>query len=73
MDIRFKSVEELKNRLMPALKVRKRELKRDNCNITEEELWNYLLNKYWKNASNLSLAKMVDDILNRDILFDDVI
>lgn len=67
MDINFSSVEELKRRLMPALRLRKRELKRQNCYMTEEELWNYFVNNYWKKSIQLSLAKMVDDILNREI------
>lgn len=67
MDVNFSSVEELKSRLMPALKLRKRELKRQNYHITEEEIWNYFVNNYWKKSIQLSLAKMVDDILNREI------
>ena len=67
MEPKFCSLEELKKRIMPALRVRKRELKRTNINITEEELWNYFVDKYWKNAINLSLAKMVDNVLNDEV------
>lgn len=67
MDLNFSSVEELKKRLMPALRVRKRELKLNNYYITEEEIWNYFVNNHWKKSIQLSLAKMVDDILNREI------
>ena len=67
MEPKFSSLEELKKRIMPALRVRKRELKRTNINITEEELWNYFVDKYWKNAINLSLAKMVDNVLNDEV------
>lgn len=67
MDLNFSSVEELKKRLMPALRVRKRELKLNNYSITEEEIWNYFVNNHWKKSIQLSLAKMVDDILNREI------
>ena len=64
MDIRFTSLDELKSRLMPALRLRKRELRKQNPTVTEEDIWIYFASNYWKNASNLSLAKMVNDILN---------
>ena len=67
MDLNFSSIEELKQRLMPALRLRKRELKRQNYHITEEELWNYFVENFWKRSIQLSLAQMVDDILNREI------
>lgn len=69
MDIEFHSLEELKKRIMPAIRVRKRELRKSSIPITEEELWNYFVNNYWKNATNLSLAKMVDNVLNDDVVF----
>lgn len=69
MDIEFSSIEELKRRVMPALRLRKRELKRQNYHITEEELWNYFVDNFWKKSIQLSLAKMVDDILNREIKY----
>ena len=61
MDIRFRSLDELKSRLMPALRLRKRELRKQNSTVTEEDIWIYF-------ASNLSLAKMVNDILNEEII-----
>lgn len=67
MDINFSSIEELKQRLMPALRLRKRELKRNNYHITEEEIWHYFANNFWKKSIKLSLAQMVDDILNKEI------
>ena len=67
MEINFSSVEELKKRLMPALRIRKRELKRNGYIINEEEVWTYFVNNFWKQANNLSLAQMVDDILNKEI------
>lgn len=69
MEPSFNSLEELKVRIMPALRVRKRELKKSNINITEEELWHYFVDNYWKNATNLSLAKMVDNVLNDEVIF----
>lgn len=67
MDISFSSVLELKQRLMPALKLRKREMKKQNIFITEEEIWDYFVNHFWKHSVQLSLAQMVDDVLNREI------
>ena len=70
MDIKFSNILELKQRLMPALRNRKRSLKRRNIITTEEELWNYFANNFWKKSTNLSLAKMVDDILNQEVNID---
>ena len=68
MDIRFRSLDELKSRLMPALRLRKRELRKQNSTVTEEDIWIYFASNYWKNASNLKLEKMVNDILNEEII-----
>jgi len=69
MEPKFNNIQELKERLMPALRNRKRELKRQNIITTEEEIWNYFANNIWKKANDLSLAKMVDDILNEEVSF----
>ena len=34
--------------------------------VKEEDIWNYNKNKKWKNATSLTLAGIVDDILNTD-------
>ena len=62
----FANVLELKERVMPALKIRVKELRKQNFNINEDELFNYFVN-IWKNEYNLTLADIVDDILNREI------
>ncbi len=62
----FTNVLELKERVMPALKIRVRELRKQSFNINEDELFNYFVN-IWKNEYNLTLADIVDDILNREI------
>lgn len=67
MDTSFSSVDELKKRLMPALRLRKKQLKKQDINMTEEMLWNYFVNNYWKKANNLSLYEMVNDILNEEV------
>lgn len=66
MDLEFKSIEELKNRVMPALRIRVRELKKDNYQVTEDSLWEYFV-RIWQNKKNLTLADLVDDVLNAKI------
>lgn len=63
----FKTVEELKIRVMPALRVRRRELKTQNIQISEEELWDYFVENYFRKSYQLSLSKVVDIILNEPI------
>lgn len=64
-DIKFKSLEELYKRLIPAFNVKINDLRRNNIkNIQSEDLWNYLRKKSWNNSTNLSLGEMVNDILN---------
>ncbi|MBR6113149.1 MAG: hypothetical protein IKP79_01390 [Bacilli bacterium] len=63
----FSSIDELKERLTPALKIRVRELKRKNINLTVDELWSYFI-RIWKDKQNLTLATLVDDILNKEII-----
>lgn len=67
MDIKFNSVEEVKRRLMPALRIRRRELKKEGINLEIDLLWTYCVNNYFKKATNLSLSMMVDYILNGEI------
>ncbi len=67
MEMEFHSVSELKERLTPALKIRKKDLKKQNINLEIEEIWDYFVENYFKKTINLSLAKMVDYILNGEI------
>ncbi len=66
-EIKFKSITDLYKRVFPALTTKKVELAKEKISITELELWNYLKNNNWDKANNLSLAEMVNDILNLDI------
>lgn len=64
----FSSLEELYNRIKPALKTKCTELKRMNYYyIKEEDIWNYLKEYKWKKTRNLNLFEMASDILNLDI------
>ncbi len=67
MNIEFESIKDLYERLKPALNTKEKELQRNNIKyIKQEDIWNYLKIEKWKNAKNLLLHEMVDDILNCD-------
>ena len=64
-EIKFNSLQELYNRVKPALNTKRHELiSRGYTYITNKDIWNYLTNYYWTNSQYLSLCEMVDDILN---------
>ncbi len=61
----FKSIEELYNRIKPALYSKVQEFKRNHISyIKEEDIWNYLSTTSWKRAESLSLAEMVHEIMS---------
>ncbi len=62
----FNNIIELKARILPALKIRVKELRKQNINFTEETLFRYFIN-IWKDQYNLTLSDIVDDILNKKI------
>lgn len=65
MEVEFKSLEELYQRVRPALFTKKEEMRRNGYDyIHEEDIWNYLKETKWPNDKNLTLYQMVDDILN---------
>lgn len=67
-DLKFESLKELYDRVLPALRSKVKELKRQNVSyIKEEDIWNILKTSKWMNHQTLTLAEMVDDILNTDI------
>ena len=69
MEIYFSNQDELYIRLLPALRIKKKELnKRLKTNITEKDIWEYLKNIKWTKSIGLSLSVMVDDILKLDSL-----
>lgn len=73
MDLEFNSLEELYNRLRPALNAKMSELKANGYGyLKPEDIWNYLKEKKWKSSHDLMLSDMVSDILNSDnALIDD--
>lgn len=67
MDIEFNSIKELYERLEPALMAKVDDLNRHGIEYIKcEDVWNYLKLNKWRNANNLLLYQMVDDILNID-------
>jgi len=67
MEIEFNSLEELYDRIKPALKTKKSEMQRAGfLYIKETDIWNYFKEIKWQNAKDLSLHDMVNDIINID-------
>lgn len=70
MDIKFNSLQELYERVKPALTTKREEMKRLGIYyVKEEDIWNYFKETKWTKATNLSLYQMVSDILNTDNIF----
>lgn len=64
-NLEFKNLDELYNRIKPALYSKVEELKRKSIYyIKEEDIWNYFSSSSWRKSESLSLANMVSDILN---------
>ena len=70
MDIKFNSLQELYERVKPALTTKREEMKRLGIYyVKEEDIWNYFKETKWIKATNLFLYQMVSDILNTDNIF----
>lgn len=68
MDIVFSSKEELYERVKPALKTKKNELDKLGFSyITGLDIWNYLIEKKWRQGKNLMLSDIVNDILRVEV------
>ncbi len=66
MDFGLNNSLDLYKRLLPAINSKINELsKYEIFYVKREDIWNYLKQEKWKN-DNISLAEMVDDILNTD-------
>ncbi len=62
-EIKFKSLSELYERILPALRSKTRELNKKGFNyIHEEDIWNYLKSYHWISSRDLDLGSMVNDI-----------
>ena len=61
----FNSINELRERLMPALRSKLKELHSMGLKYIElNDIWYYLKENVWKLEEGLTLSTMVDDILN---------
>ncbi|NLL02235.1 MAG: hypothetical protein GX265_04370 [Mollicutes bacterium] len=61
----FKNLEELYQKVLPALTTKVNELKRSNIKyINEIDIWRFLRKNYWQNSKELTLGDMVNDILS---------
>ena len=68
-DEKISSIEDLYRRLLPAIRTKISEFKREKItNITELDIWNYCIKNKWKNKKDLRLYEMVNDILELDII-----
>lgn len=64
---KFTSIEELYQKLLPALRTKKSEMVRAKMiNIKEIDIWKYFCKYVWPNKNNLTLGEMVNDILSTD-------
>ncbi|HHU54539.1 MAG TPA: hypothetical protein GXZ63_01850 [Mollicutes bacterium] len=67
MDVAFNSLEELYERIKPALTTKRREMHRNGFDyIKDEDIWNFLKEIKWLNSNSLALHEMVSDVLNCD-------
>ena len=64
MDIKFNSAYELYNKVLPALRVKRRELNKKGKNVKENHIFLSLIKDKWKEETNLTLNEVVNDILN---------
>ena len=66
-DIHFETLEELYQRLLPALRSKKKLLRAGGFkSIDEHDIWEYLVNNKWNDSYGLELCDIVDDVLNID-------
>lgn len=64
----FASLKELYKKLIPAFNVKKRLILNSKYKtITNENIWKYLTEAKWRQANNLSLPEMVNDIITVDL------
>ena len=66
--MQFASLQQLYQKLIPAFNVKNRLIKYSKYkDITNENIWIYLAETKWKNAYNLELPEMVNDIITVDL------
>jgi hypothetical protein len=66
--MQFATLQQLYKKLLPAFNVKIRLIKYSkHKHITNENIWLFLANTKWKNAHNLELPEMVNDIITVDL------
>jgi len=66
-EIVFKTQEELYKRILPALRSKRKMMKKDGySSIKESDIWDYMRYICWSDSYGLELCDMVDGILNTD-------
>ena len=66
---KYNNVNELYVRILPALKTKVAELKREKIfYIKEKDIWNYCVENIWQNKKDLRIYELVDNILNIDAI-----
>lgn len=64
----FTSLSQLYRTLIPAFNVKQRLIKNSKYKeITNENIWSYLTDTKWRNAKDLSLSEMINDIITVDL------
>ncbi len=65
MEMEFKTLKELYDRVKPALYSKLKEVRRLGFNmINEVDIWNFLVETNWKNRESLELFEIISEILN---------
>ena len=64
-NIKFNSLKELHDRLIPAMETKVSELNLNGVKyVRVDDIWNYLKKYKWSKSKDLTLSECVDDILN---------
>ena len=64
----FASQYELYKKILPVFKVKKRLMQNDKIDdISNEDIWKYLIENKWKQSHNLTLSDIVNDIITLDV------
>lgn len=64
----FSSQQELYNKLIPVFNVKKRLINNSEYkDITNEDIWHYLIENKWRTYHNLTISDIVNDIMTLDL------
>ena len=67
MKFKFETIDKQFELLLPALKTKEIQLRRnDYLGLSVEDIWDYLKEEIWKNKDSLHINEMVSDILSAD-------